>query len=146
MKTKTQSVLGTALLLLGAMTATGGSAAAQVTEAAAPDAHEARLTGQWTESVDGNRPGITHYIQKLTLTTDGRFEQINNVICNLDNCPVFKIGINAGTYRTEGRTIHLDGNLSDLHGTVRNSHTIVLDTHVLHRTAADASEVAPRAA
>ncbi|MFB6613586.1 hypothetical protein ACFCV9_05120 [Streptomyces sp. NPDC056367] len=140
MKTKIQSVLGTALLLLAAVTATSGSATAQVTGAAAPDAHGARLTGQWTESVDRNRPGITHYIQKLTLTADGRFAQINNVICNLDNCPVFKIGVNTGTYRTEGRTIHLDGNLSDLHGAVRNSNTIVLDTHVLHRTAADPSD------
>ncbi|MFD3472861.1 hypothetical protein ACFWWM_42405 [Streptomyces sp. NPDC058682] len=140
MKTTIQSALGTGLLLLAAMTATSGSAAAQVAGADAPAAHQARLTGQWTESVDKDRPGITLYIQKLTFTADGRFEQINNVICNLDNCPVFKIGVNTGTYRTEGRTIHLDGNLSDLDGAVRSSNTIVLDKHVLHRTAADASE------
>ncbi|WP_189748201.1 hypothetical protein [Streptomyces nojiriensis] len=140
MKTTIQSALGTALLLLAAMTATSGSAAAQVAGADAPAAHQARLTGQWAESVDKDRPGITLYIQKLTFTADGRFEQINNVICNLDDCPVFKIGVNTGTYRTEGRSIHLDGNLSDLHGTVRSSNTIVLDKHVLHRTAADASD------
>ncbi|MFE6839663.1 hypothetical protein ACFVFI_33165 [Streptomyces sp. NPDC057705] len=135
-----QSALGTALLLLAAMTATSGSAAAQVAGADAPAAHQARPTGQWTESVNKDRPGITLYIQKLTFTADGRFEQINNVICNLDDCPVFKIGVNTGTYRTEGKTIHLDGNLSDLHGTIRSSNTIVLDKHVLHRTAADAWE------
>ncbi|MFJ3964904.1 hypothetical protein [Streptomyces sp. NPDC090036] len=140
MKTTMQSALGTALLLLAATTATSGSAAAQVAGADAPAGLQARLTGQWAESVDKDRPGITLYIQKLTFTADGRFEQINNVICNLDDCPVFKIGVNTGTYRTEGRTIHLDGNLSDLHGAVRSSSTIVLDTHVLHRTAADASE------
>ncbi|MFF4429787.1 hypothetical protein ACFYZ4_11545 [Streptomyces sp. NPDC001513] len=140
MKTTMQSALGTALLLLAAMTATSGSAAAQVAGADAPAAHQARLTGQWTESVDKDRPGVTLYIQKLTFTADGRFEQINNVICNLDDCPVFKIGVNTGTYHTEGRTIHLDGNLSDLHGTVRSSNTIVLDKHVLHRTTADAWE------
>ncbi|KJY20280.1 hypothetical protein VR43_16455 [Streptomyces sp. NRRL S-104] len=106
----------------------------------APAADQARLTGQWTESVDKNRPGITFYIQKLTFTADGRFEQINNVICNLDNCPAFKIGVNTGTYRTEGRAIHLDGNLSDLHGAVLNNNTVVLDKHVIHRTAADASQ------
>ncbi|RSS81852.1 hypothetical protein [Streptomyces sp. WAC06614] len=134
MKTKIQPVLGTSLLLLVAMTATGGSAAAaQVTGTAAPAAHQARLTGRWTESVDKDRPGITHYIEKLTFTADGRFEQINNVICNLDDCPMFKIGVNTGTYRTEGKTLHLDGNLSDLHGTVRNKNTIVLDGHVLRR-------------
>ncbi|WP_030722164.1 hypothetical protein [Streptomyces sp. NRRL S-237] len=140
MKTTMQSALGTALLLLAAMTATNGSAAAQVTGADAPAADQARLTGQWAESVDKGRPGITLYIQKLTFTADGRFEQINDVICNLDDCPVFKIGVNTGTYRTEGRTIHLDGNLSDLHGAVRNSNTIVLDKHVLHRAATDAWE------
>ncbi|MEU5067504.1 hypothetical protein AB0G95_26115 [Streptomyces virginiae] len=140
MKTTIQTALGTALLLMAAMTATNGSAAAQVAGADAPAAHPTRLTGQWTESVDRNRPGITFYIEKLTFTADGRFEQINNVICNLDNCPAFKIGVNTGTYRTEGRTIHLYGNLSDLHGAVRSSNSIVLDQHVLHRTAADASE------
>ncbi|MFB6820645.1 hypothetical protein ACFCXA_03520 [Streptomyces virginiae] len=147
MKTTTQSVWGTALLLLAAMTATGGSAAAQVTGADAqaagadaPAAHQARLTGQWSESVDTNRPGITFYIKKLTFTADGHFEQINDVICNLDNCPAFKIGVNTGTYRTEGRTVHLDGNLSDLHGAVRSNNTIVLDKHVLHRTATDSWE------
>ncbi|MFF3675850.1 hypothetical protein ACFYYS_17970 [Streptomyces sp. NPDC002120] len=138
MKTTMQSALGTALLLLAALTAASGSAAAQVAGVDAPAAHQARLTGQWTESVDKERPGVTLYIQKLTFTADGRFAQINNVICNLDDCPVFKIGVNTGTYRTEGRTIHLDGNLSDLHGTVRSSNTIVLDKHVLHRTTADA--------
>ncbi|WP_330294235.1 hypothetical protein [Streptomyces sp. NBC_00503] len=140
MKTKTQLVLGTALLLLAAMTATSGSAAAQAAGAVAPTGHTVRLTGHWTESVDANRPGITHYIEKLTFTADGRFEQINNVICNLDNCPMFKIGLNTGTYRTEGRAIHLDGNLSDLHGAARSSNTIVLDKHVLHRTAAGGSK------
>ncbi|MFJ3518740.1 MULTISPECIES: hypothetical protein [unclassified Streptomyces] len=140
MKTTMQSALGTALLLLAAMTATSGSAAAQVAGADAPAAHQTRLTGQWAESVDKDRPGITLYIQKLTFTADGRFEQINNVICNLDDCPVFKIGVNTGTYRMEGRTIYLDGNLSDLHGAVRSSNTIVLDKHVLHRTAADVRE------
>lgn len=137
MKTTIQSALGTALLLLAAMTATSGSAAAHTTGTDAPAAHRARLAGQWTEYVDKNRPGITFYIQKLTFTTDGRFEQINNVICNLDDCPAFKIGVNTGTYRTEGRAIHLDGNLSDLHGTVRSGNSIVLDAHVLHRTPAD---------
>ncbi|MEV6681558.1 hypothetical protein AB0N09_32505 [Streptomyces erythrochromogenes] len=140
MKTTIQSAMGTALLLLAAMTATSGSAAAQVPETDTPTARQARLTGQWTESVDKNRPGITFYVQKLTFTADGRFEQINNVICNLENCPAFKIGVNTGTYRTEGRTIHLDGNLSDLHGVVRSGNTVVLDQHVLHRMAADASE------
>ncbi|MGW6615277.1 hypothetical protein ACWGA0_17745 [Streptomyces erythrochromogenes] len=139
MKTTIQSALGTALLLLAGMTATSGSAAAQVAGADVPTAHQARLIGQWTESVDRNRPGITFYVQKLTFTADGRFEQINNVICNLDDCPAFKIGVNTGTYRTEGRTIHLDGNLSDLRGSVRSSNTIVLDKHVLHRTTADAA-------
>ncbi|MFE7097264.1 hypothetical protein [Streptomyces erythrochromogenes] len=140
MKTTIQSALGTALLLLAGMTVTSGSAAAQVAGANAPTAHPARVTGQWTEPVDRNRPGITFYIEKLTFTADGRFEQINNVICNLDNCPAFKIGVNTGTYRTEGRAIHLHGNLTDLHGTVRSSNTIVLDQHTLHRTAADTSE------
>ncbi|WP_030829108.1 MULTISPECIES: hypothetical protein [unclassified Streptomyces] len=140
MKTTIQSALGSALLLLAAVTATSGSAAAQVAGVGAPAADQARLTGQWTESVDKNRPGITFYIQKLTFTADGRFEQINNVICNLDNCPAFKIGVNTGTYRTEGRAIHLDGNLSDLHGAVLNNNTVVLDKHVIHRTAADASQ------
>ncbi|MET9570118.1 hypothetical protein ACFYNW_07100 [Streptomyces virginiae] len=140
MKTTIQSALGTALLLLAAITATSGSAAAQVAGADTPVADQARLTGQWTEAVDRNRPGITFYIQKLTFTADGRFEQINNVICNLDNCPAFKIGVNTGTYRTEGRTIHLDGNLSDLHGAALSSNIIVLDKHLLHRTAADATE------
>ncbi|MFE5676766.1 hypothetical protein [Streptomyces erythrochromogenes] len=139
MKTTIQSALGTALLLLAGMTATSGSAAAQVAGADVPTAHQARLIGHWTESVDRNRPGITFYVQKLTFTADGRFEQINNVICNLDDCPAFKIGVNTGTYRTEGRTIHLDGNLSDLRGAVRSSNTIVLDKHVLHRTTADAA-------
>ncbi|MFJ7779733.1 hypothetical protein [Streptomyces yangpuensis] len=140
MKTTIQSAWGTALLLLAAMTATSGSAAAQVPGADAPAADRARLTGQWTESVDKNRPGITLYVQKLTFTADGRFEQINNVICNLDDCPAFKIGVNTGTYRTEGKTIHLYGNLSDLHGAVRSSNTIVLDEHVLHRTTGDTPE------
>ncbi|WP_405426430.1 hypothetical protein [Streptomyces erythrochromogenes] len=140
MKTTIQSVLGTALLLLAGMTATSGSAAAQAAVADAPSAHPARLTGQWTEPVDRNRPGITFYIEKLTFTADGRFEQINNVICNLDQCPAFKIGVNTGTYRTEGRTIHLHGNLTDLHGTVRGSNTLVLDKHTLHRTVADAPQ------
>ncbi|MFD5618705.1 hypothetical protein [Streptomyces yangpuensis] len=140
MKTTIQSALGTALLLLAGMTATSGTAAAQVSGTDAPTAHSARLTGQWTESVDRNRPGITFYIQKLTFTADGRFEQISDVICNLDDCPAFKIGVNTGTYRTEGKAIHLDGNLSDLHGVVRGSNTIVLDEHVLHRMPADASE------
>ncbi|MFG2342397.1 hypothetical protein [Streptomyces yangpuensis] len=140
MKTTIQSALGTALLLLAGMTATSGSAAAQVPGADAPAAHPVRLTGQWTESVDRNRPGITFYIQKLTFTADGRFEQINDVICNLDDCPAFKIGVNTGTYRTEGKSIHLDGNLSDLHGAVRSSNTIVLDEHVLHRTPSGAAE------
>ncbi|MGW4503805.1 hypothetical protein ACWENO_04105 [Streptomyces sp. NPDC004436] len=139
MKTTTKSALGTALLLLAAMTATTGSAAAQGVEPGAPAAERARVTGQWTERVDRDRPGITFYTEKLTFTADGRFEQISNVICNQDNCPAFKIGVNTGTYRTAGRTIHLDGNLSDLHGTVRNGNTIVLDHRVLHRTAADAS-------
>ncbi|MGZ9929232.1 hypothetical protein ACXNSR_05000 [Streptomyces sp. NC-S4] len=138
MKTTIRSAMGTALLLLAAMTVTSGSAAAQVAGEDAPAAHQARLTGQWTESVDENRPGITLYIEKLTFTADGRFEQINNVICNLDDCPAFKIGVNTGTYRTEGRAIHLDGNLSDLHGAVLSAGTIVLDKHVLHRTATDA--------
>ncbi|MFJ2753574.1 hypothetical protein [Streptomyces sp. NPDC087297] len=139
MKKTIQSALGTAMLVLAAMTATSGPAVAQVPGTDVPAAGQARLTGQWTESVDKNRPGITFYIQKLTFTADGRFEQINNVICNLDNCPAFKIGVNTGTYRTEGRAIHLDGNLSDLHGAVLHSNSIVLDKHVLHRTAADAS-------
>ncbi|MFI1446191.1 hypothetical protein [Streptomyces virginiae] len=139
MKTTIRSAVGTTLLLLAAMTATTGSAAAQV-PADAPAAGQTRVTGQWTESVDKDRPGITFYIEKLTFTADGRFEQINNVICNLDNCPAFKIGVNTGTYRTAGKTIHLDGNLSDLHGTVRSSNTIVLDHHLLHRGAADASQ------
>lgn len=136
MKTNTRLLLGTALLFLAAVTATGGSAEAQVRGSAAPAAHEVRLTGHWTEYVDTNRPGITHYIEKLTFTADGRFKQIDNVICNLDNCPAFRIGVNTGTYRTEGRSIHLDGNLSDLSGTVRSSNTIVLGRHVLHRTEA----------
>ncbi|OLZ71112.1 hypothetical protein AVW11_06805 [Streptomyces amritsarensis] len=140
MKTTIQSALGTALLLLAGMTATSGSAVAQAPGADVPTPHPARLTGQWTEPVDKNRPGITFYIQKLTFTADGRFEQINNVICNLDDCPAFRIGVNTGTYRTEGRSIHLDGNLSDLHGALRSSNTIVLDEHVLHRTTAGASE------
>ncbi|THA86348.1 hypothetical protein [Streptomyces sp. A0592] len=140
MKTTIQSALGTTLLLLAAMTATTGSAAAQGAEAGAPAAERARVAGQWTESVDRNRPGITLYTEKLTFTADGRFEQISNVICNLDNCPAFKIGVNTGTYRMSGRTIHLDGNLSDLHGTVRSSNTLVLDQRVLHRTAADTAQ------
>ncbi|MFG2976889.1 hypothetical protein ACGFYY_28355 [Streptomyces sp. NPDC048331] len=140
MKTTIQSALGTTLLLLVAMTATTGSAAAQAAEAGAPAAERTPVTGRWTESVDRNRPGITFYTEKLTFTADGRFEQISNVICNLDDCPAFKIGVNTGTYRTTGRTIHLDGNLSDLHGTVRSSNTLVLDQHVLHRTAADTVE------
>ncbi|MBZ9600203.1 hypothetical protein NRK68_33615 [Streptomyces yangpuensis] len=138
MKTTIRSALGT--VLLAAMTATSGSAAAQEARADAPAADHARLTGQWTEPVDKNRPGITFYIQKLTFTADGRFEQINDVICNQDDCPAFRIGMNTGTYRTEGRTIHLDGNLSDLHGAVRSSNTIVLDKHVLHRTTGEASK------
>ncbi|MFD6109732.1 hypothetical protein ACFWG0_06410 [Streptomyces yangpuensis] len=138
MKTTIRSALGT--VLLAAMTATSGSAAAQEARADAPAADHARLTGQWTEPVDKNRPGITFYIQKLTFTADGRFEQINDVICNQDDCPAFRIGVNTGTYRTEGRTIHLDGNLSDLHGAVRSSNTIVLDKHVLHRTMGEASK------
>ncbi|WP_158717809.1 hypothetical protein [Streptomyces sp. NRRL F-2664] len=140
-KKTSRSALGTALLLMAAMTATSGSAAAQAWGADAPAAAEqARLTGRWTEPVDKNRPGITFYTQQLTFTADGRFEQINDVICNLDDCPAFKIGVNTGTYRTEGRTIHLDGNLADLHGVVRSSNTIVLDRRVLHRTGPDASE------
>ncbi|MFE6905620.1 hypothetical protein [Streptomyces erythrochromogenes] len=140
MKTTIQSALGTTLLLLAALTATTGSAAAQGDQAGAPAAERNRVTGQWTESVDRDRPGITFYTEKLTFTADGRFEQISNVICNLDDCPAFKIGVNTGTYRTAGRTIHLDGNLSDLSGTIRSNNTIVLDHHVLHRTAPDASE------
>ncbi|MEU6298688.1 hypothetical protein [Streptomyces erythrochromogenes] len=140
MKTTIQSALGTTLLLLAALTATTGSAAAQGAQDGAPATEWNRVTGQWTESVDRDRPGITFYTEKLTFTADGRFEQISNVICNLDDCPAFKIGVNTGTYRTAGRTIHLDGNLSDLSGTVRSSNTIVLDHHVLHRTAPDASE------
>ncbi|MGW9070977.1 hypothetical protein ACWGQT_16240 [Streptomyces yangpuensis] len=138
MKTTIRSALGT--VLLAAMTATSGSAAAQEARADAPAADHARLTGQWTEPVDKNRPGITFYIQKLTFTADGRFEQISDVICNQDDCPAFRIGVNTGTYRTEGRTIHLDGNLSDLHGAVRSSNTIVLDKRVLHRTTGEASK------
>ncbi|MFE5540542.1 hypothetical protein ACFQ78_33055 [Streptomyces sp. NPDC056519] len=137
MKTKIQSVLGTALLLCAALAttaATGGSASAQVTGPSSPPAAGVRPVGRWTEAVDRERPGITHYIQELTLTPDGRFRQVDNVICNLDDCPMFKIGVNTGTYRTEGRALHLDGNLSDLHGTVRSRNTLVLDGRVLHRT------------
>ncbi|MEV7579164.1 hypothetical protein ACIRUY_27955 [Streptomyces erythrochromogenes] len=137
MKTTIQSALGTTLLLLAAMTATTGSAAAQGAQAGTPAAERTRVAGQWTESVDRDRPGITFYTEKLTFTADGRFEQISNVICNQDDCPAFKIGVNTGTYRTAGRTIHLDGNLSDLDGTVRSNNTLVLDGHVLHRTAPD---------
>ncbi|MFG2987375.1 hypothetical protein ACGFYQ_40170 [Streptomyces sp. NPDC048258] len=96
-------------------------------------ARDVRLIGHWSEPVDKNRPGITQYIEKLTFTADGRFEQINNYVCNQKNCPVFKIGLNKGTYRTDGNTIHLDGNLTDLTGTIKANDTITIDGHALHR-------------
>ncbi|WP_328304371.1 hypothetical protein OG389_29715 [Streptomyces sp. NBC_00435] len=136
MKTMTKicSGLGTALLLVASMALTSGSAAAaQPLNESLPTASKMRLTGHWTESIDRNRPGITFYIQELTFTSDGHFEQINDVICNQENCPAFKIGMNKGTYRTDGRTIRLDGSLYDLNGTVLTRNTISLDKHVLHR-------------
>ncbi|MFD3555568.1 hypothetical protein ACFWWA_26245 [Streptomyces goshikiensis] len=134
--TKTRAGLTTALLLLTALTSVGPAAASpspvRVAESS-PSTRDVRLSGSWSEPVDKNRPGITHYIEKLTFTAGGTFEQINNYVCNQKNCPVFKIGLNKGTYRTDGNTIHLDGNLTDLTGTINCADTITIDGHTLHR-------------
>ncbi|MFG2715072.1 hypothetical protein ACGFX2_31595 [Streptomyces goshikiensis] len=137
--TKTRAGLTTALLLLTTLTSVGPAAASAASVSAArvgetsASARDVRVVGHWSEPVDKNRPGITHYIEKLTFTADGRFEQINNYVCNQKNCPVFKIGLNKGTYRTHGNTIHLDGNLADLTGTIKATDTITIDGHALHR-------------
>ncbi|WP_405436300.1 hypothetical protein OG373_05485 [Streptomyces avidinii] len=137
--TKTRAGLTTALLLLTVLTSVGPATAspAPVSEArggkASASAHDVRLVGHWSEPVDKNRPGITHYIEKLTFTADGRFEQINNYVCNQKDCPVFKIGINKGTYRTDCNTIRLEGNLTDLTGTIKTTDAITIDGHALHR-------------
>ncbi|MCX4545805.1 hypothetical protein [Streptomyces sp. NBC_01565] len=137
--TKTRAGLTTALLLLTALTSVGPAAASPTSASAervgetSASARDVRLIGHWSEPVDKYRPGITHYIEKLTFTADGRFEQINNYVCNQKNCPVFKIGLNKGTYRTDGNTIRLDGNLADLTGTVKATDTITIDGHALHR-------------
>ncbi|MEU9303308.1 hypothetical protein [Streptomyces sp. NPDC048269] len=137
--TKSRAGLITALLLLTVLTSVGPAAASPASVSAArvgetsASARDVRLIGRWSEPVDENRPGITHYIEKLTFTADGRFEQINKYVCNQKNCPVFKIGLNKGTYRTDGKTIHLDGNLTDLTGTIKATGTITIDGHTLHR-------------
>ncbi|MEV7614115.1 hypothetical protein [Streptomyces sp. NPDC089799] len=52
-------------------------------------------------------------MQDLTLTADGTFSRLNNVVCNAQHCPAFKIGVNEGSYRVYGDTIRFDGNLYD---------------------------------
>ncbi|MFF2191330.1 hypothetical protein [Streptomyces sp. NPDC058157] len=137
--TVSRTLFAAALLGLCLTTTAATSATARTTAAAAGPTVPAvpagfSLEGVWKEPIARDRPGITHYTQALTFH-ETTFEQVPGFQCNQSVCPAVKLGVNQGTYTLDRRqnTINLHGNLSNLTGNVKNTDTIEIDGHTLHR-------------